>query len=233
MKKFILAFGALFFSLHIFSQEFKKVDKSEPFNFQINVSRLIQATRGIAEQRTIFSTTVPATCSYFINGAEAEDSRLNKGNKQQALGAMQMEMQYQFFAYLTKNFPAEMENYKHMGYAIVCTVVEDQNTDPVFRAYTPSSLRAVKQLGLDTTPSTPLPDYDATKLILVTDFTYKDENCIRTEHIKMGNRLDTKYFHNNDHKAQDVQIQKFSALHDTYASQENWKSNQSTSRRGN
>lgn len=233
MKKLFFALAALLFSLHIFSQEFTKVDRSDTFNFQINVTRFIHGTRGIAEKRTIFSTTVPATCSYFINGTESENTRLNKGNKRQALAAIQMEMQYQFFEYLKKNYAAEMENYKHMGYAIICNVVDDQIIEPVFRAYTPSSLRTVKQLGLNTTPATPLPPYDATKLILVSNFTYKDDNCIRAETIKMGNRLDPKYYHNKDHKAQDVQIQEFSALHDTYASQENWKSNQSNSRRGN
>jgi len=233
MKKLIFAFGALLFSLTIYSQEFIKTDKSDTFNFQINVTRSIHGTRGIAEKRTIFSTTVPAKCSYFINGAESENTRLNKGQKLQALGAIQREMQYQFFDYLKNNHPTEMENYKHMGYKIICYVVDEQTTKPVFREYTQSSMRTVKQLGLDTTPSTPLSDYDATKLILVTDFTYKADNCIKTENIKMGNLLEFKYLHIKDHKQQDVEILEFSALQDKYHNQEYWKSNQSFSRRGN
>ncbi|TDS10922.1 hypothetical protein DFQ03_3815 [Maribacter caenipelagi] len=233
MKKLIFAFGSLLFSLTIYSQEFIKTDKRDTFNFQINVTRSIHGTRGIAEKRTIFSTTVPAKCSYFINGAESENTRLNKGQKLQALGAIQREMQYQFFEYLNNNYPTEIENYKHMGYNIICNVVDEQTTKPVFREYSPTSMSVVKQLGLDTTPSTPLPDYDATKLILVTDFTYKADNCIKTENIKMGNLLESKYLHTKDHKEQDVQIQDFSALHEKYASQEYWKSNQSSSRRGN
>lgn len=233
MKNLIFIFIVSFFSFNMYSQEFIKVDKSDTFNFQINVTRFIHGTRGVAEKRTIFSTTVPTTCSYFINGAESENTRLNKGQKQQALGAIQREMQYQFFEYLNNNYPTEIENYKHMRYNIICNVVDDPTTKPVFRKYSPTSMRVVKQLGLGTTPSTPLPDYDATKLILVTDFTYKADNCIKTENIKMGNLLESKYLHTKDHKEQDVQIQEFSALHDKYASQESWKSNQSSSRRGN
>lgn len=228
MKKICIAIGVLFFSLLSYGQEYKVEEKKETFNFQLTVSRIIHAPRGVSEQRTIFSANVPLECSYFINSAEFEASSNNLAQKSHALGAIQIEMRYQFYAFLFKNYPKEMDKYKHLGYAVLCDVVENTDPKPVFRKYMQSSMRAVKMKGLDSIPSTPLPDYDATKTIHVNHFSYEEGN-IRVEKSRVGNRLDAKYIRTKDYKELEEKKFDFSSRNDTYFRQENWKYQQNSS----
>ncbi|WP_298480790.1 hypothetical protein [uncultured Maribacter sp.] len=144
MKKIGIVVGVLFFAVLSYGQEYKVEEKKETFNFQLTVSRIIHAPRGISEQRTIFSANVPLECSYYTNSTEFETSRNNLAQKSYALGAIEIEMRYQFYPFLFKNYPEEMDKYKHLGYAVLCNVVESPDTKPVFRKYMQSSMRAVK-----------------------------------------------------------------------------------------
>ncbi|RKR07013.1 hypothetical protein CLV91_3243 [Maribacter vaceletii] len=228
MKKIGIAITALFFSFLSYGQEYKEELKRGTFNFQVTVSRIIHAPRGVSEQRTIFSANVPLECSYYINSAEFETSRENLTQKSHALGAIQIEMRYQFYEFLFKNYPKEMDKYKHLGYAVLCDVVESTDPKPVFRKYMQSSMRAVKMKGLNTIPSTPLPDYDATKIIYVDNFSYQEGN-IRVEKSRVGNRLDVKHIRTKDYKALEEKKNDFSSRDPIYFRQENWKYQQNSS----
>ena len=230
MRKISIAI--LLLSFLSYGQEYKEELKTGTFNFQVTVSRIIHAPRGISEQKTIFSANVPLECSYYINSAEFENSRENLTQKSHALGAIQIEMRYQFYDFLFKNYPKEMDKYKHLGYAVNCDVVENTDPKPVFRKYMQSSMRGVKMKGLDTIPSTPIPVYDATKIIYVDNFSYKKGN-IRTEKSRVGNRLDVKHIRTKDYKDLEEKKFDFSSRHDKYFRQENWKYQQgATSSRG-
>jgi len=228
-KTFSLIFIFLF-SFCFYGQNFKEVKKSGLFHFQINVIRYIHAPRGVAEARTVINTNTSVECSYYINGAESEKSRSNKGQKNTVLNAIKVEMQYQFFEFLNKKYPIEMDKLKHLGYNIICQVIETPNEKPMFREYTQSSKRAVKMLNLNTIPSNPIPDYDAKKIIFIDDFTY-NKGCLMEEKTKVGNIIVSKFHHSRDHNGLLQEMNEFSKRLDKYMRQENWKYLQKTNRR--
>lgn len=229
MKTTSIGILMLLVSIYSYGQEYKEVEKSGVYNFQINVIRYIHAPRGVGEERIALSANTTAECSYIINGAFSENQAINKGQKAHALGAIQVEMQYQFFEFLMENYPSEMDKLKNLGYKILCQVIDNPEDKAVFRKYTPSSMRAVKMLKMDTIPTTPVPEYDVKKLLFIDDFVY-DADCITNENSRTGDVMVTKHFHTKDHKVVMQAMSEFSKMNTAYFRQENWKTNSHRSR---